>query len=121
MALPAFTVTEVSVNRWAVTDSAGTGWARDGSRQAVIKGLYYADTTGTFGLVVSLIDALGMGLGFTWGLFVLGGIRELLGSGRFLGLAVMPEAFDPARVMIMPAGAFLALGFLVAFMNRIER
>lgn len=68
----------------------------------------------------SLVDALGMGAGFTWGLFVLGGVRELFGSGSILGVALMPAAYNPLIVMILPAGAFLVLGFMVAVMNRIE-
>ena len=71
-------------------------------------------------ILISLIDALGMGVGFTWGLFVLGAARELLGNGTVLGLAIMPKSFDPLIVMILPAGAFLLLGIMVAIMNRIE-
>jgi electron transport complex protein RnfE len=69
----------------------------------------------------SLLDALGMGVGFCWGLFVLGSIRELLGAGEILGQRLLPVNFDPLVVMILPAGAFLVLGFLVAFMNQVER
>jgi electron transport complex protein RnfE len=69
----------------------------------------------------SLADALGMGLGFTWGVFLLGSIRELLGAGTILDLRIMPATYDPLIVMILPAGAFLVLGFLVAAMNRIEQ
>jgi electron transport complex protein RnfE len=71
-------------------------------------------------LSASLIDALGMGLGFSWGLFLLGSIREILGSGKILGVAVLPASYNPLLVMILPAGAFLALGFMVALMNKIE-
>ncbi len=69
----------------------------------------------------SLLDAFGMGIGFCWGLLVLGSIRELLGSGNIFGLRLMPEAFNPLVVMILPAGAFIVLGFLVALMNRVEQ
>lgn len=69
----------------------------------------------------SLLDALGMGVGFCWGLLVLGSIRELLGSGNIFGLRLMPEAFNPLVIMILPAGAFIVLGFLVALMNRVEQ
>ena len=68
----------------------------------------------------SLLDALGMGVGFTWGLFLLGGLREFFGAGTIFGIMVMPKAYDPLIVMILPAGAFLVLGFLVAIMNRIS-
>ena len=70
---------------------------------------------------VALFDALGMGLGFTWGLFLLGSIREILGSGSLLGFTIMPLHYNPLIVMILPAGAFLVLGFLVAIMNRVEK
>jgi len=69
----------------------------------------------------SLIDALGMGIGFTWGVFLLGSIREIFGAGTILGMVIMPSWYNPLIVMILPAGAFLVLGFLVAIMNKIER
>lgn len=68
----------------------------------------------------SLLDALGMGIGFCWGLLILGSIRELFGFGKIFGIQIMPEAFNPLIVMILPAGAFLVLGFLVALMNWVE-
>ena len=68
----------------------------------------------------SLLDALGMGVGFSWGLFTLGSIREILGAGSILGIKIMPANYNPLIVMILPAGAFLVLGFLVAIMNKIE-
>ena len=69
----------------------------------------------------SLIDALGMGIGFTWGVFLLGSIREIFGAGTILGIVIMPAWYNPLIVMILPAGAFLVLGFLVAIMNKIEK
>lgn len=72
-------------------------------------------------LSMSLRDALGMGIGFTWGLFLLGAIRELFGEGAILGFKIMPVNYNPLVVMILPAGAFLVLGFLVAIMNSIEK
>jgi len=68
----------------------------------------------------SLLDALGMGVGFSWGLFILGSIREILGAGSILGIKIMPANYNPLIIMILPAGAFLVLGFLVAVMNKIE-
>ena len=68
----------------------------------------------------SLRDALGMGIGFSWGLFILGSIREILGAGSSLGIKIMPANYDPLIIMILPAGAFLVLGLLVAVMNKIE-
>lgn len=69
----------------------------------------------------SVMDALGMGVGFTWGVFFLGSIREIFGSATFLGIKIMPSGYNPLVVMVLPAGAFLVLGFMVATMNRIER
>ena len=61
-----------------------------------------------------------MGLGFTLGLAVLGGVREIFGSGSLLGFPVFGPDYPPALVMILPPGAFLSLGFLLAGMNRLE-
>ncbi len=68
----------------------------------------------------SLRDALGMGIGFSWGLFILGSIREILGAGSILGVRILPGNYNPLIVMILPAGAFLVLGLLVAIMNKVE-
>ncbi|UCD15761.1 MAG: electron transport complex subunit RsxE, partial [Candidatus Omnitrophota bacterium] len=69
----------------------------------------------------SLLDALGMGLGFSWGLFLLGSIREFLGAGTILGMQLLPTEYNPLVIMILPAGAFIVLGFLVATMNKVEK
>jgi len=71
------------------------------------------------GPIASLADGLGIGLGFTISLFVLGCIRELLGSGTILGIYVMWAGFEPFTFMLKPPGAFVALGILLAFMNLI--
>jgi electron transport complex protein RnfE len=68
---------------------------------------------------LSLADGLGMGIGFTLSLTVLGGIREVLGNGTFFSIPLMGETFLPFLVMVLPPGAFIALGFLLAAMNRI--
>lgn len=68
----------------------------------------------------SLVDALGMGIGYTWVLFILGAVREILGSGTIAGIKMLPASYNPLIVMVLPPGAFLVLGFLVAVMNRIE-
>lgn len=65
----------------------------------------------------SALDALGMGMGFLIALFILGSIRELIGSRTILGFQIMPEAFEPWLVMILPAGAFLTLGLLFGMFN----
>ncbi|MCK6603584.1 MAG: electron transport complex subunit E [Ignavibacteriaceae bacterium] len=60
----------------------------------------------------SMLDALGMGLGFTGALMFLGAVREILGSRMLLGYHVLPVSFEPILVMILPAGAFLTLGLM---------
>ncbi len=68
-------------------------------------------------VMASIFDAIGMGLGFTLGLTVLGFFRELLGVGTVLGFAIMPKAYVPANIMILAPGAFLTLGLIMAFIN----
>jgi len=70
----------------------------------------------------SVLDALGNGAGFLISLFVLGSIREIIGSRTILGYQVLPNGFEPWLIMILPAGAFLTLGLLMGFANMyIER
>ena len=71
--------------------------------------------------LASLADGLGIGLGFTISLFVLGCIRELLGSGTLLDIPVMWSSFEPFAFMLKPPGAFVALGILLAAMNLINQ
>jgi electron transport complex protein RnfE len=68
----------------------------------------------------SLLDALGMGVGFTCALILLGSIREILGSGTLFGYRVMWGTFTNWVIMVLPAGAFLTLGFLVGIFNMIN-
>lgn len=70
-------------------------------------------------ILLSLADGLGMGIGFTLSLTVLGSIREVLGNGTLFSIPLMGESFLPLLVMVLPPGAFIALGFLLAAMNRI--
>ena len=72
------------------------------------------------GVLASLADGLGMGMGFTLALVALGSVRELLGNGSLLGLSLFGAEFQPALVMILPPGAFVTLGLLLALMNRLE-
>ncbi len=65
----------------------------------------------------SFLDALGNGTGFLISLFVLGSIREVLGSGTILGYILLPRNYDPMIIMILPAGAFLTLGLLMGLAN----
>ncbi len=70
----------------------------------------------------SVLDALGNGAGFLISLFVLGSVREIIGSRTILGYQVLPNAFEPWLIMILPAGAFLTLGLMMGFANMfIER
>ena len=68
----------------------------------------------------SLLDAVGMGVGFLSVLFVLGTIREILGSGSLLGFQLLGDWFHPWLVMILPPGAFLTLGLLIGLSNWIN-
>ena len=73
------------------------------------------------GILPSLIDGLGMGIGFTLALFVMGSIREILGNGSLFGTALFGEHFSPMLIMIMPPGAFLTLAYLLGLANHINR
>lgn len=68
-------------------------------------------------LLPAVVDGVGMGIGFTLALFVLGAVRELFGSGTLLGYSVFGEGFQPLLLMILPPGAFIAMGLLLAGMN----
>lgn len=69
------------------------------------------------GLIVSVIDAVGMGVGFTLTLCVLAAIRELLATGMIFEAQVMPDAFVPWAAMGMPVGAFITLGLMLGLVN----
>ncbi|MEJ8553158.1 electron transport complex subunit RsxE [Tepidibacter sp. Z1-5] len=71
------------------------------------------------GPVASIVDGIGMGLGFTVSLTMLGLVRELFGNGTIFGHLVLGSAYKPALIMILPPGAFLALGLLLAMINKI--
>ena len=72
------------------------------------------------GPVASMFDGLGMGLGFTVGLTLLGAVRELLGTGKIFGLTVYPEDCGMLLFVLAP-GAFIALGYLIALVNRLKK
>jgi len=65
-------------------------------------------------------DGLGMGLGFTLALFILGAVREIFGSGAILGVTIFGAGYQPMLLMILPPGAFITLGLLLAGMNKFE-
>lgn len=69
----------------------------------------------------SLVDGMGMGIGFTATLVVLGGVREILGNRTVFGVQVLPDMWEPWIVMILPAGAFLTLGLMLGAANIITR
>lgn len=71
-------------------------------------------------ILPTAMDALGIGLGFTMSLVVMGMIREVLGFGSILDFKVLGSWFEPWIVMILPAGAFLVFGGLVALVNYIS-
>lgn len=72
------------------------------------------------GPVESAVDGLGMGLGFSMALTVLGAIREILGNGSLFGLSLFGASFEPILLFILPPGAFLTLGFLLAGFNKLR-
>ncbi|MDD4109789.1 MAG: electron transport complex subunit E, partial [Prolixibacteraceae bacterium] len=71
-------------------------------------------------LFSSVVDGLGIGLGFTFALVLLGGIRELLGSGKIFNLTVYSENYVTLLFVLAP-GAFIVLGYLIAIINRIKK
>ena len=70
--------------------------------------------------VASLVDGVGMGLGFTLGLTVLGIIREILGAGSVFGFVLLPEVTN-VLLFVLPPGAFISLGYLIAVVNKIKK
>lgn len=69
----------------------------------------------------SMIDGLGMGLGFTMALVIIGGIREMLGAGSIFGLKFIAEGADGILVFILAPGAFITLGFIIAILKKINK
>ena len=72
------------------------------------------------GPVESLMDGIGIGLGFTIGLTLLGICRELLGAGNIFGYTLMPETYN-MLMFVLPPGAFITLGYLVAIVNKVTK
>lgn len=69
------------------------------------------------GVFRSMLDGLGIGIGFTLSLTVLAALREVLGNGTFYGMAVFGASFEPFRFMVEAPGAFVCLGLLLCLMN----
>ena len=69
--------------------------------------------------LLSVMDGLGMGLGFTLALTLVSIIREFVGNGTFFGMQVLPESIEPIAIFVQPPGAFLVLALIIAVMNAI--
>ncbi|MDY6122536.1 MAG: electron transport complex subunit E [Porphyromonas sp.] len=72
------------------------------------------------GVLHSALDGVGIGLGFTLGLTLLGMVRELLGTGKVFNLMLFPENYG-ALLFVLAPGAFIALGYLIALANKIQK
>ena len=71
-------------------------------------------------VIDSVFDGIGMGLGFTLGLTILGSVREILGSGSIFGMKFIGDA-DGMLVFVLAPGAFIALGYLIALVNKLRK
>lgn len=69
----------------------------------------------------SVLDGLGMGLGFTCSLLIIGSIREILGTGEWFGIKIMPEFLEPMTLFILPAGGFFTLGCVIAIVGKLTK
>ena len=72
------------------------------------------------GPVASLCDGIGIGLGFTLGLTLLGTVREFFGAGSIFGFTLLPETYN-TLLFILPPGAFISLGYLIAIVNKLKK
>lgn len=70
--------------------------------------------------ILSILDGIAMGLGFTIALTILGAIREFLGNGSLFDIIILPESFPRTIAMILPPGAFITLGLLIALLNYLK-
>lgn len=73
------------------------------------------------GVLRSAVDGLSMGLGFTCALAIVSTVREILGNGTLLGFSLFGSGFQPAMLIVMPAGGFLTLGFVIAAVQKLMR
>ncbi|MBN1492866.1 MAG: electron transport complex subunit E [Candidatus Omnitrophica bacterium] len=71
-------------------------------------------------IIDSILDAIGMGLGFTLSLILLGAVREILGNGTCFGFTLFGDGYVPFIIMILPPGAFIALGIMLAIINKVQ-
>jgi len=72
------------------------------------------------GVLYSLLDAIGMGIGFTLGLIIISCFREVLGDGKFMGYPIMGIKFEPVLLMILAPGGFITMGLLLSFSNYLD-
>src|SRR5512136_2031813 len=70
-------------------------------------------------VLASLMDGIGMGIGFTFIITLIGIIRELIGNGSVFGVQIMPASYQPFLIMILPPGAFLVIGLLMALHRKV--
>ncbi len=70
-------------------------------------------------VLYSAVDGLGMGVGFTAALLLMGGIRELIGAGSIAGFTVLPEAIPPMTIFVLAPGGFFVFGILIALANKL--
>jgi electron transport complex protein RnfE len=70
-------------------------------------------------VLYSAVDGLGMGVGFTAALLLMGGIREFLGAGSLAGFTVFPEAVPPMTIFVLAPGGFFVFGILIALANKV--
>ena len=73
------------------------------------------------GPILALGDGIGMGLGFTAAITILASVREIFGSGTFLGVDIMGAGYHPMELLTKPAGGFLTLGFLLIVVNLVRK
>lgn len=72
------------------------------------------------GVLVSACDGIGMGLGFTVGLTLIGIFREIIGSGTIFNVGIMPDSYEPATIFVLAPGAFFVLAMLTALQNKLK-
>ena len=70
--------------------------------------------------MLAVCDGIGMGLGFTIALTLIGILRELIGAGSFFGMNIMPSAYQPVAIFVKAPGAFIVLGGIIAVMNGLK-
>ena len=73
------------------------------------------------GVIASMFDGIGMGLGFPCALTLIAAVREILGAGTFAGIKLFGDSFQPMSIMILPPGAFLTLGILLAVITAVAK